>query len=142
MVLIFAETQKGKFKKTAYEAVTYGYKTAQILGTECAALVLGTASGLEELGKYGASKVYHVPDAALDNFDSQVYAAVISEVAGKAGANVIIFSHSALGKSTAGRVAARMNAGSVSGVNSLPTVEGGAFRVRKGVFSGKAFAEY
>lgn len=142
MVLVFAETQKGKFKKTAFEAVFYGYKTAQALGTECAAMVLGSAAGMEELGKYGASKVYHVPDTALDNFDSQVYAAVISELAGKAGANVIVFSHSALGKSTAGRVAVRMGAGSVSGANAVPNLEGGTFKVKKGVFSGKAFAEY
>lgn len=142
MVLVIAETQKGKFKKATLEAVTYGNKTAQVLGTECAALVLGSASGPEELGKYGASKVYHVPDASLDNFDSQVYAAVISEVAGRVGAGVVVFSHSALGKSTAGRVAVRMNAGSVSGANAIPTAGGGAFRVKKGVFSGKAFAEY
>ena len=142
MVLVFAETQKGKFKKTAFEAVFYGYKTAQALGTECAAMVLGSAAGMEELGKYGASKVYHVPDTALDNFDSQVYAVVISELAGKAGANVIVFSHSALGKSTAGRVAVRMGAGSVSGANAVPNLEGGTFKVKKGVFSGKAFAEY
>lgn len=142
MVLVFAETQKGKFKKTAFEAVFYGYKTAQALGTECAAMVLGSAAGMEELGKYGASKVYHVPDTALDNFDSQVYAAVISELAGKAGANVIVFSHSALGKSTAGRVAVRMEAGSVSGANAVPNLDGGTFKVKKGVFSGKAFAEY
>lgn len=142
MVLILAETQRGKFKKASFETVTYGRKTAQALGTECAALVLGTASGMEELGKYGASKVYHVADTALDNFDSQVYAAVISEVAGKIGANVVILSHSALGKAAAGRVAVRMDAGSVTGVNSVPKVEGGTFRVRKGVFSGKAFAEY
>ena len=142
MVLVLAETQKGQFKKASLEAVTYGHKTAQMLGTECAALVLGSASGMEELGKYGASKVYHVPDSSLDNFDSQVYATVISTAAQEVGAKVIVFSHSALGKSTAGRVAVRMNAGSVSGVNALPTIDGGAFHVKKGVFSGKAFAEY
>ena len=46
------------------------------------------------------------------------YAAVISEAARQVGAKVIVFSHSALGKSTAYRVAVRMNAGSVSGVNA------------------------
>ena len=38
-------------------------------------------------------------------------------------------------------LAAKMNAGSVSGVNSLPTNEGG-FKVKKGVYSGKAIVEY
>ncbi len=142
MVLVIAETQKGKFKKAALEAVTYGYKTAQLLGTECAALVLGAAEDAGALGKYGAARVYHASDAALNNFDSQVYAAVIARVAEQNGAKAVVFSHSALGKSTAGRVAVRLGAGSVSGVNALPTTEGGAFRVKKGVFSGKAFAEY
>ena len=79
MVLVFAENQKGQFKKAAFEAVTYGYKTAQALGVDCAALILGTADGADVLGKYGAAKVYHVTDSQLDQFDSQVSAAVIAE---------------------------------------------------------------
>ncbi len=141
MVLVFAEHQKGKFKKAAFEAVTYAYKTAQILGTECAALTLGTVQGAEELGKYGASKIYNVADTKLDSFDSQVHAAVIAAAAEKLGAKVVIMSHSADGKSILGRVAARMDAGSVAGVNAVPTAADG-FKVKKPVFSGKAFAEF
>ncbi|MCB0552635.1 MAG: electron transfer flavoprotein subunit alpha/FixB family protein [Phaeodactylibacter sp.] len=142
MVLVLAETTKGKFKKAAFEAVSYGYQTAQLLGTECAALVLGTASGAEELGKYGAAKVYHVQDASLDNLDSQVYTAIISELVGKLEGTVVILSHSSTGKSLLGRLAVRLNAGSVAGVNSLPSVEAGVFKVRKPVFSGKAISEF
>ncbi|MEL6721529.1 MAG: electron transfer flavoprotein subunit alpha/FixB family protein, partial [Bacteroidota bacterium] len=57
MVLVFAEHQKGAFKKAAFEAVTYGAKTAALLGTDCAALVLGEAADAGQLGIYGASKV-------------------------------------------------------------------------------------
>lgn len=141
MVLVFAEHHKGKFKKAAFEAVTYGYKTAQALGTDCAALTLGTVEGAEELGKYGAAKIYNIADSALEQFDNQVYTAVIAAAAQKLDAKVIILNHSADGKSILGRLAARLNAGSVSGVNSIPTVEG-SFKVKKPVFSGKAFAEY
>lgn len=141
MVLIVAETQKGTFKKAAFELATYGYKTAQVLGTDCAALVLGTAEGAAELGKYGVSQVYHVADQGLDQFDSQVYTQVIAEVADQIGADTLILSHSSTGKSILGRLAARMGAGSVSGVNAVPTNDG-AFKVKKGVFSGKAVAEY
>ena len=76
MVLVFAESQKGNFKKNALEAVTYGHKTAQALGTECVALTLGDVNNAGDLGKYGASKVYNV--AGVSDFDSQVYAAVIA----------------------------------------------------------------
>ncbi|MCG8330137.1 MAG: electron transfer flavoprotein subunit alpha/FixB family protein [Chitinophagales bacterium] len=141
MVLVFAETQNGQFKKAAFELVTYGYKTAQILGTECAALVLGTATGAESLGQYGASKVYHVADAALDKFDSQVCAAVIAAAAEKVGADTVVVGHTSTGKSILGRLAVRMSAGSVSGVNGVPTNDG-AFKVTKSVFSGKAIATY
>ncbi|WP_211356788.1 electron transfer flavoprotein subunit alpha/FixB family protein [Phaeodactylibacter luteus] len=142
MVLVLAETQNGQFKKAAYELVHYGYQTAQAMGTSCAALVLGTATGAEVLGKYGASKVYHVSDTALDQFDSQVYTAVIAQVAEKAGAGTIVVGHTSLGKSLLGRLAVRLKAGSVPAVNAVPVVDGGVFKVRKPVFSGKAFATY
>lgn len=141
MVLVFAESQKGKFKKSAFEAITYGAKTAAAMGTSCAALTLGTVSGAEELGVYGASKIYNVADGSLDKFDSQVYAAVIGDAAKELGATVVIVSHSSSGKSLLGRLAARLEAGSVPGVNQIPTVDGGTFKVKKNVFSGKAIAD-
>ena len=121
---------RGQFKKAAQEAVYYGSETAKVLGTSCAALVLGTAEGLTDLGQYGASKVYHIADAKLDQFDSQVYTKVIAEAAEQVGADTIIVNHSSTGKSLLGRLAARMSAGSVSGVNSIPTNDGG-FKVNK-----------
>ncbi len=140
MVLVFAETQKGKFKKAAFEAVTYGYKTAQVLGSECVALVTGEAEDAGQLGQYGASKVYQIKDAALEQFDSQVYTQAIAGAAKELGAKVIVLSHSTTGKSLLGRIAARLDAGSVPGVNAVPTNDGG-FKVKKPVFSGKAIAE-
>ncbi len=141
MVLVFAESQKGVFKKTALEAVHYGHKTAEILGSSCAAITLGPVENADILGQYGASKVYNVADAQLSGLDSQVYAAVIAAAAEQLGASLIIVSHTSTGKSLLGRLAARLDAGSVSGVNQLPTNDG-SFKVKKNVFSGKAIAEY
>lgn len=137
-VLVFAESLSGSIKKAALEAVTYGHKVAQSLGTDCIALTIGKAEAAASLGQYGASKVYNV--AASDEFDAQVYAAIISNAAKKLGADVVVFAHSSSGKSVAGRVAVRMEAGLVSAVISVP--EAGAFKVQKGVFSGKGFATY
>ncbi len=139
MVLVFAESPKGQVKKAAFEAVTYGAKTAAAMGTSCVALTLGAVDNAAELGKYGASKVYNVADSNLGNFDSQVYTAVIADAAKQLGAEVVIVSHSSTGKSLVGRLAARLDAGSVPGANAVPTVDGG-FKVKKGVFSGKAIA--
>lgn len=141
MVLVYAESPKGKFKKSAFEAVTFGHKTAQVLGTQCVALTLGEAENAGQLGKYGATKVVSVSDAALNNFDSQVHAAVIANAAESVGANVVIVSHSANGKALLGRLAAKMDAGSVSAAKEVPTNDGG-FKVKTNVFSGKAIATY
>ncbi|GLR15701.1 electron transfer flavoprotein subunit alpha/FixB family protein [Portibacter lacus] len=140
-VLVFAETIKGKFKKATFEAVTYGRKLADALSTDCIALCLGDVTGAEDLGIYGASKILNVKDDALNHFDSQIYTSVIAQVAGQTSSDVIVLSHSANGKSLIGRLSVKMNAGSVSGVNALPNVDG-SFSVSKGVFSGKAFATY
>jgi electron transfer flavoprotein alpha subunit len=141
MVLIYAESPKGKFKKAAFEAVTYGKKLADAMGSSCVVLTLGTVENAGQLGKYGAQKVLNVADASLNHFDSQVFTKIIADVATSHGATVLLMSHSSTGKSLAGRLAARFNAGSVAGANSIPSVSGG-FKVRKSVFSGKAVAEY
>jgi electron transfer flavoprotein alpha subunit len=59
MVLVFAESHDGGFKKNAFEAVTYGAAVAKQMGTTCAALTIGSVNGAAGLGQYGASKVYN-----------------------------------------------------------------------------------
>ncbi|MCB0663123.1 MAG: electron transfer flavoprotein subunit alpha/FixB family protein, partial [Saprospiraceae bacterium] len=142
MVLVFAESEGGKFKKAAFETVSYGKAVADALGTECAALVVGTENNeAGSLGKYGADKVYQIAQEKLNHFDSQTFTRAIAGTAEKLGAKVIIVSHSSTGKSLIGRLAVKLNAGSVAGVNSVPTNDG-SFKVKKSVYSGKAIATY
>ncbi len=143
MVLVYAESPRGQIKKAAFEAVTYGKKVADLLGTSCAAITLGdNARDAGELGRYGAQRVLNVADSKLNQLDSQSLASTLAEAANQLGASVIILSHTSTGKSVAGRLAVRLNAGLVSGVNALPTVQGQELHVKKSVFSGKAIAEY
>lgn len=143
MVLVFAESHSGVFKKSAFEAVTYGKKTADAMGIACVALTVGSqTANAGELGKYGASQVYCIADTAYDHFDSQALAAAISNAATSLKASVVILSNTSTGKSLAGRIAVRLDAGLVSGANSLPVVQGSSLKVKKSTFSGKAIAEY
>ena len=142
MVLVYAESPGGQLKKAAFEAVTYGAKTAATLGSECIALTLGEVENGGQLGQYGASKVLNINDSALTGFDSQVYATAISEAAKQIGATVVVLAHNSSGKSLLGRLAVKLNAGSVAGVKTLPDTAGGGFKVKKNVFGGKAIAEY
>ncbi len=135
-VLVFAESLTGKIKKSALEALSYGYQIAQQQATTCVVLTIGNAEGADTLGQYGADKVLQVN--AVQSFDSQVYATIVSQIAQQVGATVVVFAHSSTGKSIAGRVAVRLNAGLVSAVTSL--LNGNI--VSKNVFSGKGIAHY
>lgn len=140
-ILIFADQAQGKIKKAALEAVQYGAKVAEQLGTTATALVLGPvdAAELAVLGNYGAQKVLHAADARLHEVETIVYTKVIAEAAGKEDSKVIIFPHNFDGKAIAPRVSARLKAGLVAGAISYPDTANG-FVVKKNVFSGKAFA--
>ncbi len=140
-VLVYAESIKGKFKKAAFEVVSYGKQVANIIGGDCNVVVLGEVDELSTLSQYGADKIYHLSESTLNNFDSQLYTQVIAQLQERTNTRVIVMSHSSSGKSLIGRLSVKLNAGSVSGVNSLPSVDDG-FRVKKTVFSSKAIAEF
>lgn len=139
-VLIFIDTAEGHVKKASLEALSYGSKLAEQLGTTAEGVVLGAVSeDLAALGKYGVKKIHHVNNDSLQHLDAQVYTKVIAEVVEKTGATVVIFSNNVDGKAIAPRLSARLKAGLVSGAVALPDTANG-FVVKKNVFSGKAFA--
>jgi electron transfer flavoprotein alpha subunit len=136
MVLVYVDSPKGHLKKAAFEAITYGSKIAESSGTSCEALVIGDVNNAGELGAFGATKVNQIN--GIHHFDSQVFANVIAQVAQSKGAHTVIINHSSSGKSILGRLAIRLNAGSVAGANSLPS----GSKFSKSVYSGKAIAHF
>lgn len=139
-VLIFADQTGGHFKKTAFEALAYGAKVAEQIGTTAEALVLGSVSDdLASLGKYGVKKVHHISNETLNNFDAQVYTQAIAEAVKAAGATVLVLSHNNTGRAIAPRLSVRLKAGMVPAAIELPNTSNG-FVVKKAAFSGKAFA--
>ncbi len=140
MILVLAETQDGKIKKAAREAVYYGALWAEKTASACVALVLGTAESPGQLGQYGAREVLHINQASLDAFDAQVFAKVVAAVAKEKKATCVILPDTANGKSMLGYLSIALDAGAVRGVNALPEMKDGAMQAEKGVFSGKAFA--
>jgi electron transfer flavoprotein alpha subunit len=139
-VLIFVDHIDGHIKKASHEALSYGAKIAEQTGTTAEAVVLGSVNeDLAALGQHGVKKVHQVQNDNLKQFDSQVYAKVIAQVAEQTGAKVIVFSNNSSGKALAPRLSVRLKAGLVAGATALPDTSNG-FTVRKNVFSGKAFA--
>lgn len=140
-VLVYIESPQGKIKKSGFEVATYASKTAKKLGTECIGLLIGKADEGKVLGEYGLDKILQIHPEENVPFDAQSWAKIIADTAESNQASVTVLAQTANGKALTGRIAVRLQAGSVSGTNSLPDVSRG-FEVTKSVFSGKATATY
>jgi electron transfer flavoprotein alpha subunit len=136
-VLVFAEISDGKFKKAACEAVSYGRQVADLLGSKVTAVAIGQGADAAELGQYGAHTVKTL--SVGEAFTADAYAAAVHGVANEVSATTVIISNTYTGKSLAPRLAQLMGASLASNVVSLPNTSQG-FVVKRGVFSGKAFA--
>ncbi len=137
-VLVYTESDKGKFKKNAFEVASYAYKVAQDLGTTVTAVTIN-ANDDATLGNYGVSKVLKVANGDLDNFNAKAYANVLVQAAEAESAKVIIVSSSADAKFLAPILSAKLNAGYVPNVVAAPESTA-PFVVKRTAFSNKGFA--
>jgi len=139
-VLIFLDQSEGHVKKNSLEAVSYGVKIAEMIGTDAEGIILGNVTDdLASLGEYGLKKIHAFKNEELNTMDAQVFTNIMAEAAERTGAKVIVFSNNINGKAIAPRLSVKLKAGLVSGAVSLPVIADG-FIVKKNVFSGKAFA--
>ncbi|XRE42863.1 Electron transfer flavoprotein, alpha subunit [Tenacibaculum discolor] len=135
-VLVFADSSEGKFKKTAFEVVSYGKKVAEQLGSDLVVLTIngGDAS---ELYTYGAENVVEVKND-LPSFNAKAYASIIKQVAEAKGANTVIIDSSVDGLTVAPLVAVALEAGYASNAVALPSSTS-PFVVKRKAFSNKGF---
>ncbi|AWX45219.1 Electron transfer flavoprotein subunit alpha [Flagellimonas maritima] len=137
-VLVYTESDKGKFKKNAFEVASYAYKIAQDLGETVTAISINPEDEAS-LGNYGVSKVLKVSDEKLRTFNAKAYANSIVQAAEAEGAKVIIVSSSADTKFLAPILTAKLNAGYVPNVVAAPESTS-PFIVKRTAFSNKGFA--
>src|SRR5690554_3977020 len=132
-VLVYVENTAGEFKKSVFEVVSYAKSTADLLNTDLVAISIGSVntSTLNNLGKYGASKILNVGSDDLKSFVNHSYAAVVASAAQAENANVIILSNSFSGKGLAPRVAAKLEAAFAPGAVALPEINGNDLTVKR-----------
>ena len=136
-VLVYTESENGKFKKTALEVASYAKAVANQLGTTVTAVTVNAAD-TSELANYGVDKVLNVSNSALDAFNAKSYASVIKQAAEKEDAKVVIVSQSADSKYLAPVLAVGLNAGYASNVMEAPSSTS-PFTVKRTAFTNKAF---
>ncbi len=119
-VLVFAEQREGKVATVAYELLGIGRRLADELGTKLLAVLLGAdESEASELIRWGADKVYLCRDAALQKFNDDSYAEVLTNVIKEQKPSIVLAGATPIGRSFIPRVAARLRTGLTADCTSL-----------------------
>src|SRR5690554_1495604 len=136
-VLVYTESDKGTFKKTALEVASYAKTVADQMGTTVTAITFN-ADDTSILANYGVDKVLKVNNSQLESFNATAYASAIAQAAKQEGTKVIVVSSSADSKYLAPLLAIDLNAGYASNVVEAPTSTS-PFTVKLMVFKTKQF---
>ncbi|HEX9601719.1 MAG TPA: electron transfer flavoprotein subunit alpha/FixB family protein [Mariniflexile sp.] len=136
-VLVYTESEQGKFKKVAFEVASYAKAVADQLGTTVTAITIN-ANDTSELGNYGVDKVLNVSNTQLDAFNAKGYAEAIQQAAEKEATKIVVLSSSANSKYLAPLLAVRLQAGYASNVIEVPS-NTAPFTVKRPAFTNKAF---
>jgi electron transfer flavoprotein alpha subunit len=141
-VLVVVECAEGEVKKSSLEVASYGAEVAAMLGTTATAIAVGeaTEASLAKLGEQGITKVLHDAEPRLKDFVNNAYTKLIATAAEQEQAKIIILANSNIGAAVGSRLSVRLKASLATNVVELPKTDGGQFVVRRGAFSGKAFA--
>ena len=112
-VWVFCEQRQGVMMPTTFELISEGRKLADELGVELCGILLGdNVDGIaNELGGYGADKVYVYNSPLLKDFTTDAYTKVIVEAVEEFKPEVLVFGASNIGRDLAPRCAARLHTG-------------------------------
>ncbi len=140
-ILVYIETFEGAVRKSALELLSYANDLKKL--KKGSITVLAEPQADDEtiicLARYGADKILIIKgaDKSYSNFSSK--AETIRQAAIEEGSEIVLFAGSVSGKALAPVVAAKLKAGMVPGIYTLPkSIE--PFTINKKVFSGKAIA--
>jgi electron transfer flavoprotein alpha subunit len=138
-ILVYAESQNGNFKKSAFEAVSYGRALANE-SQEKLVVISINAEDPKELAKYGSDKVISISNSSMNNHNAQVFADSISEISKKEGVSILVLSSTADSKYIAPLIAVQLSAGLASNVVNTP-ISISPLVVKRSCFTNKAFNE-
>ena len=136
-ILIYAESENGKYKKDSFEIASYAKVVADKLNTSVTAISIN-ADNPNELGDYGVSKVLNISSDNLKDFNAFLYADVIKQAFEKEDSSIVIISSSSNTKYLGSILSVKINAGYVTNVVDVPK-EFNPITVKRNSFTNKAF---
>ena len=141
-ILVFAEHQDGKLKKTSFELLSKATELAAQTGGSVEAVLVGNAvEGLaQELAPYGAKKVYVLDSANLEKYNTLAIVKVVADLVSQVKPDIFLASASPAGKDFFPRLAARLNTGLASDSIDLKIADGKLVATHP-IYSGKALVD-
>ncbi len=137
-VLVYLESEESKFKKTAYEALSYGKALADKMGVKVSGLIFN-CSDTDSLKKYGADKIITIDNPDFQKFSSKKYSHALAEVIKSENSSVVILSSSANSKFLGAHLSGITDASYVSNVVEIPASIS-PFVIKRTCFTNKAFS--
>jgi electron transfer flavoprotein alpha subunit len=137
-VLVYIESEEDKFKKTAYEALSYGKALADKMGVKVSGLIFN-CSDTDSLKKYGADKIITIDNPDFQKFSSKKYSHALAEVIKSENSSVVILSSSANSKFLGAHLSGITDASYVSNVVEIPESIS-PFVIKRTCFTNKAFS--
>jgi electron transfer flavoprotein alpha subunit len=137
-VLVYLESEEDKFKKTAYEALSYGKALADKMGVKVSGLIFN-CSDTDSLKKYGADKIITIDNPDFQKFSSKKYSHALAEVIKSENSSVVILSSSANSKFLGAHLSGITDASYVSNVVEIPESIS-PFVIKRTCFTNKAFS--
>ncbi|MCK6456111.1 MAG: electron transfer flavoprotein subunit alpha/FixB family protein [Phycisphaerae bacterium] len=138
-VLVFAEQRDGRLHPGALQALGAASELAGKTGGKAVAALIGASVGAlaEPLEQAGAAVVYLAEDARFARYNPLSCTAALAAIIGRADPQIVLMPATIMGRDLGPRVAVRCNAGLATDCTEVGT-DGGALRVRRPIFNGKA----
>ncbi|MCB1215600.1 MAG: electron transfer flavoprotein subunit alpha/FixB family protein [Deltaproteobacteria bacterium] len=141
-VLILAEHQDGKLKKTALELASKASELAGQIGGQAEAVLVGGGDEAlaNELAAYGVKKVYALGSGNLEKYNTLAYVKVLADLVKETQPEIFLAAASPVGRDCMPRLAGRLDTGIAADSVELK-IDGGKLVATHPIYSGKALVD-
>lgn len=134
-ILAVGEIANGQLKKAAKEVTSVGKKLAGSVSTVL--IGQGAAGAAAEVAKFGADTIY---TGEIATYNGEAYAKAIADLVKSKGYEIVLIPHSWTGRDVSARVATLLGTSVISDATELK-LDGDRLKIKKPVYSGKAFVQ-
>ncbi len=141
-ILVFLEQRNGEIKKQSLEPARKGFKLSKELNGEVTGIVFGdNISNIDIVSEHGLEKVIHFKNSKLKNYSSTAYSKLIADFVKENNFNLLLFSHTSMGKDIAPIVSAKLKAGYGADCTSIE-IKDGQLVCERPIYAGKALMNF